>query len=361
VDFIDMLRIVARRWVVVVPVLLIGALAAAAVASTVPAEYTATGSMLVIEEDQQTGSLSTPVFAEAMQDTQARAAVTALGGAGRYRVEAGGEDILRVSSEASSSEEATETVNLVLDQLSPTLDQRKAEIESNAALGIEILNRPSTALQVSADPPTFQAVGSARVVGNSEPAFSAAASARLLDRVLEDTSVAASILAGTQDTTYSVATSRDLPTVTVTATGTDEAAVLQTVERTIASAEGRLSDLFELVGKDASGIAVRTLVPPEQATVDTRGIFRSVIALLAVTAGVAVTAAYAWEGIVDHRGRRRPPRPTAGPSTVGAPIKDDRSPQRGSSSLLGAERQRDADADSDGQPGVRADAAAGRR
>jgi hypothetical protein len=305
-DVFRMIQIAWRRWYVVVPTCLVGIVAAIVAASSIPPEYSATGTFVVIDQRAGDPRVTSTVLAEAVQDGESRSAVRATGDGGSYIVDSAGEDILRVIATANSRDDAVAVANAVLDQLGPTLQTRRAELGDTSTEPVEILNRPASATQVSVDEmsQTFQAVGSARLLGTGEPAFTGDRASRLLTAVLGDDAIRSEVQ-GEGDTTYVAETSRDLPTITVQAVGTDAEAVLGTLENLSVVANRELVDLFALAGQDDTSVSAEPLSIPTEAEVDTRGVYRSVIALLALTAAVAVALAFGVEGYTQHRAQQR--------------------------------------------------------
>lgn len=304
-DIVRVLQIVARRWLIVVPVCLVGVAATVVVAASIPPEYSATGSVIVVDQGSGTGPITASVLAEAVQDGETKAAIAAGGAGGDYQVAAGEEGILRVVATSEDEESAVATANAVLDRLDSTLQQRRAEIGvPGGGAGVEILSRPATATQ-AAFVGDFQAVGSARLLLSEEPAFSGDRASRLLGQVLAGDEVRQRIADSGGSAAYEIATSRDLPTVTVSATGTERAGVIDTVDAVMAAAEDELVALFALSGQDTSSVVAKPLNSPQEASADTRGIFRSVIALLALTAAVGIAVAFAMESLAEHRAEKR--------------------------------------------------------
>jgi hypothetical protein len=66
-----------------------------------------------------------------------------------------------------------------------------------------------------------------------------------------------------------------------------------------------------MAGQPSGSATVKPLGPPAQPEEDSKGIFRALVALMAVTAGVAVVAAMLMESLSEHRRRARlvGPRP----------------------------------------------------
>lgn len=297
-DLIKLFLLVARRWYVVVPLLILGTAASLLVVRGISPEYSATGLMVVVDQSAA-GQISAGALAEATQDGETQAQVTRGKPGSSYRITASQDGILRVQADADKAGDAVAVINAVLKTFAPTAERLSAGAQ------IEILNRPTAA---RLGPDGYEAEGAARLlgVGDEGAGFTGRTSSSLLSQLLSDGAVYSAAVVG--DTTYEVTTSRDLPTISILATGTSERAVIATVRNVVAAADGQLDELARLTDSAASNTAARPVSLPTQATEETKGIFRSLVALLALTAAIAIAAALAIESLAEAKTAQHRPR-----------------------------------------------------
>lgn len=300
-DVIRVFQVVLRRWKLVLPILVLGLGITAVVATQIPDEYTTEGSVIVVDSAAAATGISTAVIAEAVQDSAIRTQVAQAAGSGRYTVTAADGGILRVTAPASTAELASTTVNAVLDQLQPVVAARaQAAGQAGPAPTIEILNRP-TPDSAEAQDEVLVASGSARLVTGEATLLSGERASRLLAQAVSSGAVRAEVVAAGGVADYTVTTSKNLPTLSISATGTDRDAVASTVALVVARAGAELDRLAEVAGQRAGAVAVQPLGEPGGVAVDTTGVFRSVLALIALTGGIAIAAAFLAESLAERR------------------------------------------------------------
>lgn len=308
-DLIKLMLVVLRRWYVVLPLLIVGTLLSLLVARGIPPEYSATGLIVVVDGAAETGGVTTGALAETVQDGDTRQEILR-GEDSTYRVTPEPDGILRVTATASTSAEAIRVATTVLDQLTP------AASELSPGANVQILNRPNAA---ESDESGFRAQGSARLLGvNDEEAggFNGRAASSLLSQLLAGGAVYSEATVG--DSEYEVVASRDLPTIAVNATGTDDREVLATIQNVFNLANPQLDELARLTGAQSSTAEARPLRVPTSAEEETKGAFRSLVALLALTAAIAVGAALLIESYLERR-RPRHSRGDQNARTAAAP------------------------------------------
>jgi hypothetical protein len=303
VDVVRLAQILKRRWRIVVPILLVGVAATFMTAATIPPDYSSTLSLLVVNQSSDTPDVSAEVLAASMQDGASVRGLR-IGADEAYRVTAGSGDIIEVAATASSRTAAARLSSSVLDRLAPTLQRRRSEFALNGdGPTLQILSRaaPSSATPVTDG---YQAVSSARLVPQPTGDGSSGLS-KLLAAAMATGQTAVEIQSGGGSASYQMTAAKDLPLVTATITGQSPAEVTQTATALTASAARRLTELLALADQPSGSATVKPLGPPAQPQEDSKGIFRALVALLAVTAGVAVAAAMLMESLSEHRRRAR--------------------------------------------------------
>lgn len=303
-DLIKVVVVLLRRWYVVIPILVIGTGASFVIARGIPPEYTATGLIIVVDSTSN-GGVSASALAESVQDGDTMADVTG-GGAATYRVGASGDGILRVVADAETAQEAVRVANEVLKRLQPTADT----LAPGAT--IDVLNEPAEA---TGGPDGFRATGAARLLGTGpEGGFSGRAASTLLSQLLAGGDVYSNATAG--ETEYEVFPSRELPTISIKATGTNERDVITTIQNVFNASNGTLDEVAQIAGFNAAAAEARPLSQPAGAEKETKGIFRSLLALLALTGALAVGCALALEAWLQREFPRKPRRPRDVSSSV---------------------------------------------
>jgi hypothetical protein len=303
VDVVRLAQILKRRWRIVTPILLVGVAATFMTASSIPPAYSSTLSLLVVKQSADTPDVTAEVLAASMQD-EASVRGVRLGAGEAYLVTAGNGDIIRVSATASSRTAAARLSSSILDRLEPTLQRRRSEFGlTGDGPTLQLLSRagPSSATPVEEG---YQAVSSARLIpqptGDGQSGLS-----KLLAAAMATGQTAGEVQSAGGSATYEMAASKDLPLVTATITGQSPAAVTGTATALSASATRRLTELLALAGEPRGSATVKPLGPPAAPQEDSKGIFRALVALLALTAGVAVAAAVLMESRSEHRRQAR--------------------------------------------------------
>ena len=334
-DVLQIAKVALQRWYVVVPVLLLTAVAVYLVGTRIPPEYQAQGSVLIQEAGVNVEPVAGSVLAERMGDGQVRAYVKALDGDARYEVEAGEDDtaILTVSAQSQQPSEAVQTVRAALDEMPRQLNarQNQEEIPNGLRRGLEVLNLPSDATRLEQElddpsPPTFRAEGSARLTEAQEIARLGGDEAReVLVEVLRSDTVERQLLAA-DDTlnSYAIETGDDEPFIEVISSASTDDGATTLVRQVADRAQELPAELQQLVGWQ-----LEPLVLPDEAELQNSGLLRSVVAVAAVGFLLALGLALLVESIADARRHpgtdRRPPgramtltpRPDVGASALG--------------------------------------------
>lgn len=154
-DFWEFLRILLRRWYVVVPVLLVAAGLGVTLPERVPPTYTATGTMLVVGPNDGATEVDNPFRAVGLGGNAEALAILAGDKASKSAVESAGlstaysveqvslnSPTLVVEAEAGSPEAATETVDFLIDEISTRFEalQAGAAVEPPAFLQVQRLS-----------------------------------------------------------------------------------------------------------------------------------------------------------------------------------------------------------------------------
>lgn len=317
-DFIALLRVIARRWLVVIPILIATIAGAVFVGINIPPEYTASITVLAVDTPSDRSgavqNITPPVLAEIMQDGKVRSALTERGATGDYRVSAGGDSILRVTSTARTEDEAVATTSAALEALEERLESRQSalDIPEERQATIEVLNVPATA---SRRGDGFEATGSARLVSGEDTgrgaAFPPETARILLVRTLQSTAVADQVAAQGGTESYSIGRVSDAPILTISASGNDPQAVAATVSGLVDA----MDDAIELVEELADApinlrvTPIGTAGTPE---VTGRGGIRAMVAIGAAGLMLAIALALLVETVAHHHASRQaPPTPAA--------------------------------------------------
>lgn len=324
-DALAALQIVLRRWKIVVPILILTAVAAVVVVRSIPDQYAAYGSAVVIDVPEDTaGQFSASYLAEALEDGKIRKRVRQEGGSGDYYVDALTNDIVQIGVETSQEAVAVRTVSHVLDEIEPTLnDQYEAsDVPNEDRAVVKVLSRPQGG-QPSPDGGGYLAEGSAQIIhdGGSlgeQAALSAGTAYSLLAEVLRSEPVIERLREEGLTSTYTVDQASDSATLRITAEGTDGQNVLDTVYGVMDVAREELAGLAALVGEEGSPpLVIQPLVEPTQPAVQSRGVLRSlaVIVFLGVVLAVGVAVLVErWSAIVAALRTARSSEPDVGPA-----------------------------------------------
>ena len=328
-DVLDIVRTLLRRWMVVVPILVLTAVAAYLLSSRAPEQYTATGQMLVV--DAQTGGDPDPtdaaVLGELVQSDEVRRAVAEqVGGPAFYEVDTSREGILEIEAVTTDDPaRAVRTVQGVLDALGPTLGAwRPADsLPPGYEERVEVLNIPSEAIAETQRDGSqeFTARGSARLVLTSPERegdeLDDETARRLLAATIERGEVGERIR-DAFGVTIGVDTNDDgeSPVVEVTATGGDPQVAQEAVEALMEAAPDAVNELDAL-----PTIAVDQVTQPfmdvSAADIENRGRLRLVVAVAALGVGAAVALAILVEAVAQARANRRAYAPSSSSATGG--------------------------------------------
>jgi hypothetical protein len=163
-DFWELLKVLARRWYVVLPVILVAAFLANSLPARVDPIYSSTGSVILVgptggEATRQANPFLTTTLAanaEAVAlvatDPDARRSAQAAGVSTNYSVDTAGStsSVLVIEAEASTPQEAEETVVFLEGLLSEILadQQQRADVPEDAFMSLQVLTPEPTSEQV---------------------------------------------------------------------------------------------------------------------------------------------------------------------------------------------------------------------
>lgn len=331
-DVVEIVRVLARRWYIVVLGLALAVAGAWSLSQSAPVEYEAQTSFAVIEIPQARVAVTSTVLAELVQDANVRGRIRDNGPTAYYEVVAEPETgLLRIVATSPDGQDAVRTVNQVLNALDRELqtrqeDQAAAEIRDAS---IQVLNRAGFPQEIPGEqdaPSTFRAVGTAQLVGVEEASSQLGRDdvrALLVDR-LEGGAVLESIEQQLgEDFVYEVEIQEDGPGMSITSTGPGEQGVLTMARLVVDEAAAQMADIQETIGTGQPRYDLQRVVEPYLSEVNDRGSLRVLVAVLGL--GLVATAALAVG--LDTFLRRR--SDSAGqPPTSGRPHDRDQPEQR---------------------------------
>lgn len=318
-DILTLLRTILRRWLVVVPIILLTAAAAFSVESGIKPEYRMAGTVLLASETGQAPPgvtsvtvVTAPVLAEILRSAAAVKRMTDAGAVAPYVIEVDPTtSILRVTATGRDGPPNIRTVEVVLDNLNEELRRLEvtAEVPDRNRATVRVLSRPGD--QPGAGLPT--ASGSAFLVPAGVGRPNQYAPSAYTGRVLAELMLAAesrrmvSDRAGGPARFTLAAQQRDAaPILSVTARGLDPRVTEATFEAVV-STTGDLLDRLQV----ANGIEPRSrtrLVPlntPAGATQTSGTVVKSVATVVGLGLIAAATAAILVESLVAGRAERR--------------------------------------------------------
>lgn len=303
-DVVDTVNLIRRRKVVVIPVLVITAVAAIYMLVVMPPGYSAIGSVLVKDAIAETSPVSPALFAESLQDQEARSEIRNNGADSAYSVSAA-DDLLLVRATGNTAVQAVATVNAVLGSMSGRLAVMEAEagVDPTLQSTVNVINAPETAISTEAG---FEASGSAQIEGANASATPVDGETMrdALVQVLSSADIRRAIADEGGEADYEFGFQKGSPILEIEATGTDGDETVETVGLVISEAatqSERLAD--DLGGQKASGALTEDLVVPDSAVADRRGPLRSVAAIGVVGVGLALSLAVAIEAYAEWRRR----------------------------------------------------------
>lgn len=319
-----MVQVLGRRWAVALPVLLLGFGAAAWAAFAIPDEYTLDSTMMVVERDQAATLVTPAIMAQAAMGGAVRDEVRELTKVeANYEVRAEREGILEVTATGSTPENAVLVANTVLEKLGPELQKRQTQVEGGQASGsVDIVGRASTnGVVANTDTrrvTTYQARGSARMIGAGTDAGVKAGHAMRVVRIkLGSEEYREQVKERGGSPVYEIVIPRNGATMNVSISATTPEKAILTAEVLTALGEPALKDVLENVyGSTQNNLAVQQVGGGTSPVKNSKGMLRSVVALVAVTFGLALAVAFVAESLAEYRASK-----TAGATAAaGSPV-----------------------------------------
>ena len=168
-DLVTMLRVLRRRWIVVVAMTAVTIAATAAVLDSAPKGYRATGEvLLLLPSTTRTGSGTTTtvnpylqlggslsaagdVVARALESSESARALREQGALGSWEIQlAPGSPVLHVEGIGPTPAEASRTVQVVMTAIEDTLEQRQLDAGAPAhqLIQVQVVSAPDRAVRV---------------------------------------------------------------------------------------------------------------------------------------------------------------------------------------------------------------------
>ncbi len=168
-DLVSMLRVLRRRWIVVVAMAAVTVAATVAVLDSAPKGYRATGEVLLLLPSttrngagttttinpylQLGGSLSAAgdVVARALESSESARALRDQGALGQWEIQlAPGSPVLHVEGIGPTPAEASRTVQVVMAAIEDTLEQRQLDAGAPAhqLIQVQVVSAPDRAVRV---------------------------------------------------------------------------------------------------------------------------------------------------------------------------------------------------------------------
>ncbi len=319
-DILTVLRTILRRWLVVVPIVVITFVAAFVVGTGTEPEYGMEGTAVLVSasgapaaprDASSFAAVSGPVFAETLRSSEARMRLAEAGATVPYAIEVDpATSILRVRADSPDAGANVQTVEIVLDSLARELEllEETAEIPDSGRATVRKLSEPS--VQPGGAP---AAVGSAFLVPKGpegpNPYPPSGYTARLLtERILGAEAQQRVLQRVGAVATFSVTQNQrdDAPIIYLTSGGTDA----DEVERVFTAAREVVEELLD-EQQAAAGVEVgrRTrLVPlntPAGAVQTSGSVVKSVVTVVGLGLIAAATAAIVVESLATSATARR--------------------------------------------------------
>lgn len=331
-DVLDLLRVMARRWWIVVPCIAASTWLAVRVGQGIAPEYSTSASFLltgtVAADDDGRGTTVTSggVVAELLQSRPVREAVLGSGGTAPYRVEADGQ-LVRVIAQGSELDALVPTVDAVLAAVQGEVGRREdaLAVPPAARTLVQTLRQPGqpqpaapgtssnggfsepggSGRETTGD---YAAVGSvllvrAQDVSPRNPVSASQSQATLLAEILRGQRSQAAVAREGGVGSYQLEADDRQPLLRVRVTGGDEARVLQTVDALLTVLNGELTARQEQAGVPPElRVSASPLVLPEGAARDSGSPSRAGLGVLALGVVVAATLAVVVDRVVSAEG-----------------------------------------------------------
>lgn len=315
-DVLTILQTIARRWLVVVPILIVTIFGAFVVGTGTEPEYEVDGAALLVSEGvapsttaESFAVVTGPVFAETLRTREVSNRMGEAGATVPYAVEVDPvTSIIRVEAASPDPAGNVRTVEAVLDNL----DEELARLEEAAGVAggqVELLLQPSD--QPGAGAPS--AVGSAFLVprgaGAPNPYPPSGYTTRVLGEIMLGTEAGQRVvaLAGGSATFTVTQQPRDpAPIMSISVLATDAGVAERTFDAVKATLDEVLEERQDLAGVDDQSRTRLDLLTTPGGAVETSGtLVKSVATVVGLGLVAAATAAILVESIFAARTDRR--------------------------------------------------------
>ena len=325
-DILTLLKTIARRWMIVVPIVVVTLLVAFVVGTGTEPEYEADGTVLLVSgvrapSSADSGAVVTaPVFAEALSSNEVSDRLRKGGVTVPYKVDVDpATSILRVTATSDDPAANIRTVEVVLDNLDEEL-RRLEEATGVVGGNIELLLGPGD--QANAGAPS--AVGSAFLVpsgaGTPNPYPPSGYTTRILEQIMlgAEARHRVAALAGGEATFEVTQHPRDpAPIMSISVLATDAGLAERTFHAVKTTIDGVLAERQEEAGvAEMSRTRVNVLTAPAGAVESSGTLVKSVAIIIGLGLIAAATAAILVESIAASRTTRRPEMSGNGHSDV---------------------------------------------
>lgn len=304
-DIIRIFQVLARRWAVAVPVVLIGLAVAGYAYVSIPDKYTVEGKLRVTQKDAGANQVTPALIAQAVQDAEVKARVKAASGGAEpvYVVTPGSESILTVQATAANATNAVAVVNAVLAEIEPTVKARLGEDAPEDTI-VDTLNRPSVDAVVSVDPRSrlVRAEGSVRLLGlGAESGMKPGAVMNILAASLDSDATIDEVVSKGGSKVYEVTLPERAPAMVVSIAAEDPAVAAKTAQILEEIANPKMKELLAESGIKTTNLHVTKFGEFSDPQKDSSGLLKSVVALVVVTFALGAAVAYAAEAIAEYR------------------------------------------------------------
>lgn len=329
-DILEILRIVARRWVFVVPVLIVTGVAAVVIASNTEPTYEAAaitvvkGPNVASTDDAATTAIAPSIIRTIMASPAERAEVQQEAEGADFSVKARGDGTLRVTARSSTDGRVVPAVEAVVDRMSAVVRER-SERSGNVSI-LDVLAEP---VQERRSDGSYVASASTSIMpvrASGDAMTSPFYAARMLEASTLDATVRRNIVEPGSGATFEVAQQpRDeAPLLFVTATAPTAKGALRTMDSAVSELRSVLADAQAGTAPgDADDAFLTTLdvvSRPGEASLESTNLLRPLIVII----GLGLMASVSLAVLVDAfaRGELRSwgtREPTAGDERV-APV-----------------------------------------
>lgn len=304
-DIIRIFQVLARRWAVAVPVVLVGLAIAGYAYVSIPDKYTVEGKLRVTQKDAGANQVTPALVAQAVQDAEVKARVKSASGGAEpvYVVTPGSESILTVQATAANATNAVAVVNAVLAEIEPTVKARLGDDAPEGTL-VDTLNRPSVDAVVSVDPRSrlVRAEGSVRLLGlGTDSGMKAGTVMNILAASLSSDATVDEVVAQGGSKVYEVTLPERAPAMVVSIAAEDPAVATKTAQILEELANPKMKEILADSGIKTTNFHVTKFGDFSDPQKDSSGLLKSVVALVVVTFALGAAVAYAAEAIAEYR------------------------------------------------------------